>query len=672
MSAVLVATPSASVGLSAMARQAAAVASILGHTFSFGHVAAMLDILPALLLGPLEELVLANLIEDDGAHLAFRDDLVYQSVFETVPASARNALQRQAIDVLVRSGESPREPAVRLATAARVGDQATIFALVAASNALGSSDPATAADLCRRAFELTPAGDARRSSLATTAALLLHAADRTEDARAFADGVLRGRLTPEEEAEIRMSLAEMTGVSPQVRVDHGHAALALPELPDAVRTRHLVWLVDNLLEAGEADQGRALMPEATAAVDTAEEPAGAGTLQLARSRLSYMDGAYEDAVRNLDTPSRARGDVADLWRAELLVAADRFDAAGQAAAEGIETACRRGHTSLEKSWRRLQGRCLLESGRISDAAATLAATRRVDDAESITTPSDAAALFALGRIAIHTGDIRAAGSCASLAAAALDDAALEVRRDASWFLAVHAFAVGDTPAAGAHLARFETDDTAPLPKLMIDITDPVLLVRIARAIGDTDLTQVGVTHAEHRCEANPGITSLAACAAHARGLAEGDLTELAEACLQLEGGPRVLAQASAHEDHGLELIRAGERADGIEALGRALEIFSNIGATWDAARTRRRLRDLGVRRRLVKPTRPPHGWAGLTDSETAVAYLVAEGLKNREVAERLFVSAHTVSMHLRHVFTKLDINSRVELARLVVVEAEAA
>jgi DNA-binding CsgD family transcriptional regulator len=54
----------------------------------------------------------------------------------------------------------------------------------------------------------------------------------------------------------------------------------------------------------------------------------------------------------------------------------------------------------------------------------------------------------------------------------------------------------------------------------------------------------------------------------------------------------------------------------------------------------------------------------MTASELAVARLVAEGLTNRDVAERLFVSIHTVNSHLRHVFAKLDINSRVELARL--------
>jgi DNA-binding CsgD family transcriptional regulator len=49
-----------------------------------------------------------------------------------------------------------------------------------------------------------------------------------------------------------------------------------------------------------------------------------------------------------------------------------------------------------------------------------------------------------------------------------------------------------------------------------------------------------------------------------------------------------------------------------------------------------------------------------------VAQLVAQGLTNREVAEQLFVSPHTVSTHLRRVFSKLDIKSRVELTRLAV------
>ena len=59
------------------------------------------------------------------------------------------------------------------------------------------------------------------------------------------------------------------------------------------------------------------------------------------------------------------------------------------------------------------------------------------------------------------------------------------------------------------------------------------------------------------------------------------------------------------------------------------------------------------------------GWGSLTDAELYLAELVAAGLTNKEAAARLIVSPHTVDSHLRHIFSKLDINSRVELARLV-------
>ena len=55
---------------------------------------------------------------------------------------------------------------------------------------------------------------------------------------------------------------------------------------------------------------------------------------------------------------------------------------------------------------------------------------------------------------------------------------------------------------------------------------------------------------------------------------------------------------------------------------------------------------------------------GSAASELAVVRLVTQGATDREVAAQLYISAHTVNSHLRHVFTKLGIRSRVELARL--------
>lgn len=63
--------------------------------------------------------------------------------------------------------------------------------------------------------------------------------------------------------------------------------------------------------------------------------------------------------------------------------------------------------------------------------------------------------------------------------------------------------------------------------------------------------------------------------------------------------------------------------------------------------------------------RPHFGADALTDSERALADFVAEGYTNREIASRLFLSPHTVDAHLRQIFRKLGINSRVDLTRLV-------
>jgi DNA-binding CsgD family transcriptional regulator len=63
--------------------------------------------------------------------------------------------------------------------------------------------------------------------------------------------------------------------------------------------------------------------------------------------------------------------------------------------------------------------------------------------------------------------------------------------------------------------------------------------------------------------------------------------------------------------------------------------------------------------------RPKFGWESLRSSELGIAELVAEGLTNREIAARIFVSPHTVDFHLRQIYRKLSITSRIELTRRV-------
>src|SRR3954466_7651179 len=152
----------------------------------------------------------------------------------------------------------------------------------------------------------------------------------------------------------------------------------------------------------------------------------------------------------------------------------------------------------------------------------------------------------------------------------------------------------------------------------------------------------------------------------ARGLFEDDRAAPDAAIESFDGGPRVLAFASALEDRADLTLRRGDKTHAIADLSRALAIYADGGASPDAGRIRGRLRDVGIRRRLSASARPARGWAGLTESELLVVRLVGEGPPNRETAAKLYLSPHTVSMHLRHAFSKLGINSRVELARVVV------
>jgi DNA-binding CsgD family transcriptional regulator len=240
-----------------------------------------------------------------------------------------------------------------------------------------------------------------------------------------------------------------------------------------------------------------------------------------------------------------------------------------------------------------------------------------------------------------------------------------VRRHAAWLLSLKASADGDPRRAHQWLcAMGEPERTHVLRRLWMDMADEPQMLRIALAVGDRELAESAAADANRRAELCPRVPSLAAIAAHASGLLNADIDELSRAASLFTESPRSLAHAAAWEDLGLAHQRQGTADSGVDAFTEALVIFARAGATQDAARLRSRLRALGIRRRVATAEKPATGWAAMTKSELAVAQLVANGLTNREIAEQLFVSPHTVNTHLRQVFAKLEVNSRVDLTRL--------
>ncbi len=160
----------------------------------------------------------------------------------------------------------------------------------------------------------------------------------------------------------------------------------------------------------------------------------------------------------------------------------------------------------------------------------------------------------------------------------------------------------------------------------------------------------------------PGHPDMAAAAVHARGLVGQDPVTLARAaaCYSSE-----LARAGALEDAGNAWAGQGNQAHAVDTLGQAHSLYERLGADDGMARVRSRLRAAGTRLcHWRHADRPAVGWDSLTDTERRIADLVAEGLSNRQVASRVFLSPHTVAFHLRHVFWKLGVTSRVQLARM--------
>ncbi|MGH3122532.1 MAG: LuxR C-terminal-related transcriptional regulator, partial [Streptosporangiaceae bacterium] len=190
-------------------------------------------------------------------------------------------------------------------------------------------------------------------------------------------------------------------------------------------------------------------------------------------------------------------------------------------------------------------------------------------------------------------------------------------------------------------------------------------VRLATTIGDTAAARTLAERAVAMAMADDTeIPHRQANAWHCRGLVDQDPGRLLRAADRYHDAGRPLPRAKALEAAAGALVDTGDRDPARAAFTRAVDLYTSLGATRDVARLQARFRAHGIRRApRVKHQRARRGWESLTPAEAKIAALVAQGLTNPQIAARLFLSHRTVATHVSHILGKLDVRSRIDIAR---------
>jgi DNA-binding CsgD family transcriptional regulator len=219
-----------------------------------------------------------------------------------------------------------------------------------------------------------------------------------------------------------------------------------------------------------------------------------------------------------------------------------------------------------------------------------------------------------------------------------------------------ALSLGDHQGAHAHLGRL-AEATAGLgePGVVKFLPDEI---EALAGLGELDLAWTFTRQFEARAESlgRPWALATAARCRAQLAAADGDLEGARAACeralsqherlaMPFELGRTLLVK-------GMIERRSRGRSAALASLGQALGIFEHLGAPLWAEKAHGELAKIAAGRPV----------SGLTETEHRVATLVVRGQTNREVATAMFVTENTVQTHLRHIFQKLGVRSRTELA----------
>jgi ATP/maltotriose-dependent transcriptional regulator MalT len=680
---------------SRLAREVADAAAVAGEVFEPNILADITGYDLPEVMRALDELVRLDLVRPvgNGQRFTFRHALILQAVYAAISPGRRLSAHATAAKALRRRGAPPAVLAYHVEPAGVPGDLEAVMVLQRAA-AANTHAPLTSAHWLRAALRLLPdnaqhvprrvallvrlaealgrAGQLRVSRDVMHEALRLlprQATIRRARAVAFcvlierllcrraeADAMLRAELEtmPTDNHAVRASLLFELACSELAGGQHARCAeIAAEALSAARQSRHRMRSTDAatlgvlaIANAAMADTAaaRVLLDEAATLLD------------------SMLDGEF---VRNIG---------AALWVVWGEVLLERWDDALRHLDRSISFAQRTGealalpHLYVKQVLvLRAKGR-LVEAKECAQDAVDLALA--YDGGEQL-----ASALTMLCWVDVHSGDFtEGVGNRSDPATDPLKDLPSDFSNNlANRMLAEARLAAGDANGCLDMVAVAGGPDLCAAD-LCARPAWCEIMVRAAMALGRVDEATMWADKAEATAALLdlPGRTGLALLA-RAEVLAVQKPSEaLAKAtasAAMLEAAGLVFDATRARMVAALAMSALGqvdEASAGLRAAESAYEKFGAQGMARQAMRERRRIAAQGPRRgRAIFDT----GLETLTRRERQVASLVSEGLTNRRIAERLFVTEKTIEMHLANVFAKLRVSSRAAVARLVGAES---
>lgn len=662
------------------------LASVLGRSFRVTDLAAVSRRPVVELLGPLEHARRAGIVANDEssgeARLSFRHELLREALYSELPHAVRVALHHEIGDVLVQEGTPVHDVVPHLTEGALQGDRASAVLLWKAAEDIATEAPGIAADLLQRALDTLPAGDRQRDELRISLARARTWAGDVDDAIAIAEDISEHSTDDEQQAKAFAELARarffqgrIVGLVSDIRerVPGGEplleAAVAADDRDGGASARAEMALLSLFrLDLTTAEQ------LASEALGRSEDEDDADAAVIASMVLAWTRGVQGHVQRALDDAARAvrladASPGAGLHRyGPCLFNAIILDATGHSAEalDAIRAAVlhgqRAGTLGLAAGQHSISACVLYRMGAWDDARADALAQVSLAEERGLRV-SLPWAHAVLARIATYRDEMDEARRWIEQGEAELAHGTSPLGADwLLWSKAIVLEAEGDDEGALALLGNL-LDLMVSMEAYLNAVSMGIDVARLARRLDDRE--RLG--RLEQACQ-TASTRAGDVPVVHARvPLCRGDFQEAADL---LRPSPRPFEFAQVAELAALDLGARNKIDDARPLLEEALAAYAELGATRSITTAETAARAVGVTvSGAGRRHRPTSGWVALTETERTIAELVGEGLTNADVANRLGSSKRTVEAHLRQVFRKLGITSRVALVKQVSEQA---